>query len=195
MAGDTRDSQAASSTLRDPPPGATEPPEHVKTPNKIYEVFSAPPANANILPDGSGQNTAGGREKNPGLTDAIKTVRFEDFKQVHMYPCVRESLLTGIAGGFGMGGIRALWGAPIPKAANWAVGTFIFASFANYEFCQYRRMLEKSHMKRAVEIIDRKKAEKEAEAKAKREERRRLKEEADQRAEEEAKRKSSWKFW
>jgi cytochrome c oxidase assembly protein subunit 20 len=49
-------------------------------------------------------------------------------------------------------------------------------------------------MKRAVEIIDRKKANKEAEAKRKREERRRLKEEAD-RAAEEASKKSSWKFW
>jgi hypothetical protein len=27
-----------------------------------------------------------------------------------MYPCVRESLLMGIGGGFGMGGVRALWG-------------------------------------------------------------------------------------
>ena len=85
--------------------------------------------------------------------------------------------------------------APIPKAANWAVGTFVFVAFANHEFCQYRRFLEKSHMKRAVEIIDRKKAEKEAEAKRKRDERRRLKEEADKAAEEAAKNKSSWKFW
>ena len=50
-------------------------------------------------------------------------------------------------------------------------------------------------MKRAVEIIDRKKGEKEAEAKRKRDERRRLKEEADKAAEEAAKNKSSWKFW
>jgi cytochrome c oxidase assembly protein subunit 20 len=85
--------------------------------------------------------------------------------------------------------------APIPKAANWAVGTFVLASFANYEFCLYRRRLERTHMKRAVEIIDRKKVEKEAAAQAKREERRILKEEADKKAEEEAKRKSSWKFW
>lgn len=47
-------------------------------------------------------------------------------------------------------------------------------------------------MKRAVEIIDRKKAEKEAEAKIKRDERRRLKEEADNQT---AAKKSSWKFW
>lgn len=47
-------------------------------------------------------------------------------------------------------------------------------------------------MKRAVEIIDRKKAEKEAAAQEKREARRRAKEEADKLAEEA---KRSWKFW
>lgn len=102
--------------------------------------------------------------------------------------------MMGIGGAFGVGGVRALWGAPIPKAANWAVGTFVFASFANYEFCLYRRRLERQHMKRAVEIIDRKKAEKEAAAKIKREERRRAKEEADRKAEEE-RRRSWWKVW
>ena len=52
-------------------------------------------------------------------------------------------------------------------------------------------------MKRAVEIIDKKKAEKEARVQKIREERRRAKEEADKKAEEEAKRSSSssWKFW
>lgn len=84
--------------------------------------------------------------------------------------------------------------AHIPKAANWAVGTFVFASFANYEFCLYRRRLEKAHMKRAVEIIDRKKVEKEAEREKIRKERRAAKEEAERKAEEAAKR-SSWKFW
>lgn len=69
----------------------------------------------------------------------------------------------------------------------------------NYEFCLYRRRLERAHMKRAVEIIDRKKVQKEEQARVKREERRRLKEEADKRAEEEGKRAKSWaggwKFW
>jgi cytochrome c oxidase assembly protein subunit 20 len=108
MAGDTRDSNQ--STPRGPPPGAVEPPDHVKTPNKIYEVFHSPPQSANALPEGSGQNTAGGRERPPAITDAVKTIKLEDFKKVHMYPCVRESLLMGIGGGFGIGGIRALWG-------------------------------------------------------------------------------------
>jgi cytochrome c oxidase assembly protein subunit 20 len=82
--------------------------------------------------------------------------------------------------------------APIPIAANWAVGTFIFAGVASYEFCQYRRMIEKANMKRVVEVMDRKNAEKEAKAKAARDERRRLKEEADKAAEA---KKSGWKFW
>ncbi|EDN97409.1 hypothetical protein SS1G_11934 [Sclerotinia sclerotiorum 1980 UF-70] len=99
-------------TPRGPPPGATSPPEHVQTPNKIYEVFhTTPPANANALPAGSGQNTAGaGNKETPSLGAAIKTVRWQDFAQVHMYPCARESFLTGIGGGFAMGGIRAIFG-------------------------------------------------------------------------------------
>lgn len=117
MAGDTRDSPNPSP--RGPPPGAIEPPDHVKTPNKIYEVFNAPapPQSTNALPEGSGQNTAGVKDPTPSLSNAIKTVRIEDFKQVHMYPCVRESLLMGIGGGFGIGGVRALWGGvyPIPN--------------------------------------------------------------------------------
>lgn len=192
---------------RGPPPGATEPPAHVSQP-KVYEVF-----NANALPDGSGQNTAGSRS-NPGLMDAIKTVKLEDFKEVHKYPCVRESLLTGIGAGLGMGGIRAIFRgnrdiylriiihvfrwlivceASIPKACNWAVGTFCFAGIANYEFCLYKRRLEKAYMRRATEIIDRKKLEKEKELEKKRAERRKAKEEADRLAEEA--KKPSWKFW
>lgn len=62
-----------------------------------------------------------------------------------------------------------------------------------YEFCLQKRRLEKNNMKRAVEIIDRKKAEKEAEAEQKRKERRRRKEEEE--AAIEARKRSNWKFW
>ncbi|CAG8972374.1 hypothetical protein HYALB_00007127 [Hymenoscyphus albidus] len=191
MAGDTRDSSTPSP--RGPPPGETSPPAHVQTPPKVYEVFSSPKS-ANALPEGSGQNTAGSNPEVPKLVDAVKTVQLEDFKKVHLYPCVRESLLTGMGGAFGMGAIRVVWGSPVSKITNWAVGTFVLVSLGSHEFCQYRRTLEKAYMKRAVEIIDRKKSEKEAEAKLKRDERRRLKEELDKKAEEAAKR-SSWKFW
>jgi len=106
MADDTRD--AKQSHPAGPPPGATEPPEHVRQP-KVYEIFEAPPS-ANALPQGYGQNTAGGRPPKLSLGEAVKTVRVEDFKNVHTYPCVRESLMTGIGGAFAIGGTRMLFG-------------------------------------------------------------------------------------
>lgn len=96
------------SHLADPPPGATAPPDHVDKP-KIYEVFDGT-STANGLPEGYGQNSAGRRPPNVSLTDAVKTVKVEDFKNIHTYPCVRDSILTGIGGGFAIGGTRMLFG-------------------------------------------------------------------------------------
>jgi len=109
MAGDTRD--GTDPTPRGPPTGEDAPPSHIQSGKpKVYEVFSAPPPSANALPEGSGQNTAGAHEPKLAVGEAFKTVKLGDFKEVHMYPCVRESLMMGIAGAFGMGGIRAIWG-------------------------------------------------------------------------------------
>lgn len=123
MAEDTRDTATPPSDgtsrdplLRGPPPGATSPPPHVQNSSpKVYEVFNAAPPSANALPDGSGQNTAGGRPAIPNLSEAVKTLRWQDFSQVHMYPCVRESLLTGIGAAFAMGGVRSLFGGRSPS--------------------------------------------------------------------------------
>ena len=78
---------------------------------KIYETFnvSTPPENANALPGGSA-NTAGGRPREVGIIDALKTVKLEEFAEVHKKPCVRDALLTGIGAGFGVGGIRGILG-------------------------------------------------------------------------------------
>jgi cytochrome c oxidase assembly protein subunit 20 len=48
---------------------------------------------------------------------------------------------------------------PIPKAANWAVGSFLIANIVQYEWCQYRRREEKSRMKRVVQVYDQKQEE------------------------------------
>ena len=61
----------------------------------------------------------------PKLGDVVKTVRLEDFKQVYMYPCVRESLLMGIGGGFGIGGVRALWGGTFSHSLRNLIGGMI----------------------------------------------------------------------
>ena len=62
---------------------------------------------ANALPLGSGQNTAGSHATPPPtIKEGLKTIRLEDFTQVHKYPGVRDSLLMGIGAGFGAGGLR-----------------------------------------------------------------------------------------
>jgi Protein of unknown function (DUF3767) len=116
MAGDTRES--SSPDPHNPVSGKTKSPGLSRTAQKNYEVFDSPPVSANALPPGSGLNTAGSKiNSNPTLFDAIKTVRLEDFKQVHMYPCVRDSLLTGIGAGFGIGGLRGIFGGELPTLA------------------------------------------------------------------------------
>lgn len=115
MAGDTRES--SSPDPHSPVSAKPESPGVSRTTQKNYELFDSPPVSANALPPGSGLNTAGSKlNANPTLVDAIKTVRLEDFKQVHMYPCVRESLLTGIGAGFGIGGLRGIFGGELPTS-------------------------------------------------------------------------------
>ena len=135
------------------------------------------PPNANALPAGAGHNTAGGKVKEAGVFDAIRSIKLTELTEVHKKPCVRDSFLTGIGGGFGIGAARAVWGGKIARtlycghapdthqatvwsACNWAVVSFVFGSALMHEFCQRRRQLEMQGMKRAVEVIDRKQAEK-----------------------------------
>lgn len=117
MAGDTRDSGSNSP----PPISPVASNSSSSSPPKTYETFTPLP-NANGLPDGAGRNTAGSHAEVPKLSEAVKTVRFQDFKQVHMYPCVRDSLLIAIGGAFGMGGVRVILGGqfdlPAPIAAS-----------------------------------------------------------------------------
>ncbi len=61
---------------------------------------SATSPNATVLATG----------KEVGVVDVLKTIKLSEFKEVHKKPCVRDSLLTGIGGGFGIGGVRAIWG-------------------------------------------------------------------------------------
>lgn len=68
-----------------------------------------PPQNANMLAGGT-ENTAGGKTKEIGLGDAFESIKMDDFADFPKKPCVRDSLMTGIGSGFGIGGLRALAG-------------------------------------------------------------------------------------
>lgn len=169
MAAETREDSSQQST-------SAHPANSSSIQNKKFEKFTAAPPNANALPGGA-INTAGGKVRETTIMDALKTIKLEDFKNVNKKPCARDAQLAGIGAGFGIGGLRAIMGglslscpfnrsfyltdvAPVLKSCSWAVGTFCFGSFVMHEFCQRKRQLEMQGLKKAVEVIDRKKAEK-----------------------------------
>ncbi|EJT82484.1 hypothetical protein GGTG_02457 [Gaeumannomyces tritici R3-111a-1] len=123
------------------------------------------------------------------IGEAVGTIKPEDFLAVHNAPCSRQGLLTGIGGGAGVGALRFVLGAPIPKAANWAAGAFVAFAVGSYEYCQYSRRVEREKLKRAVEVFDRKAAELRKKAEDKK------RQDAEAAAAEEASRLASQKRW
>ncbi|KAF2964141.1 hypothetical protein GQX73_g9424 [Xylaria multiplex] len=177
--------------LRGPPPGATEPPDHVRKP-QIYEVFhgSTTPerselANASF----AGQEGQPSKSSRPTFQEGMQSIKYDDFLRIHQIPCAREGLMTGIGAGAVVGVGRFFTGAKAPKAANWAFGGFLLGSVIQWEYCQAQRRKERAAMARVVEVIDRKKAEK-AEKAAQAAQAARLRREAEERAQ-----KSWYKFW
>ncbi|KAL2135305.1 hypothetical protein VTI74DRAFT_9073 [Chaetomium olivicolor] len=130
-------------------------------------------------------------QRPPTLTEAVQTIKPSDFLTFHQAPCSRTGLLTGIGAGASIGAIRWIMGLPIPKAANWAVGSGALAAIGQYEYCQFRRRQEREKVKRVVEVYAAKQA---REKREKEEEERRAREEQ-KRREEEERRKGWWRFW
>jgi len=81
--------------------------------------------------------------------------------------------------------------APIPKAANWAVGGFVLLSLGSYEYCQAKRREEKFKLKRITEVYD----QRQAEARRQAEEARKRKQEDQEAAARKAAEKRWYKFW
>lgn len=118
------------------------------------------------------------------------TIKPSDFLTFHQAPCARTGLLTGIGAGVTVGAMRWIMGLPVPRAANWAVGTGVLGAIGQYEYCQFRRHQEREKVKRVVEVYAAK------QKKEKEEEERREREKALARAkEEEDKRRKWWRFW
>jgi len=87
---------------------------------------------------------------------------------------------------------------PVWTSSSYGVGGFCFGSFAAHEVCKSNMKKERDGMKRAVEIMDRKKLEKEKQKEEMRAARRRAKEEEDARKEAEERRRKErpwWKVW
>ncbi|KAJ3554180.1 hypothetical protein NPX13_g10683 [Xylaria arbuscula] len=152
--------------LRGPPPGATEPPDHVKKP-QIYEIFhgSSTSSDRSNLPSASPGEPAtegqAGRQPRPTLKEGFESIKSDDFLKVHQIPCAREGLMTGMGAGAVVGAGEA------------------------------QRRKERAAMARVVEVIDRKQAEKKAQAA----EAARLKREAEEKEKTQQAQKSWYKFW
>ena len=129
------------------------------------------------------------RQQNiPSIKEGWETISTDDFLKVHQAPCSREGFLAGIGGGAAVGALRYILGAPIPKAANWAVLSGVGLAIVRYEVCQIYRREEHAKVKRVVKIQNDKQMEI-----RKQEETRRLQKFAEDEA---AKAKKSWyKFW
>ncbi|SMY28653.1 unnamed protein product [Zymoseptoria tritici ST99CH_1A5] len=118
-----------------------------------------PPENANLMAGGT-QHTAGGQVPEVTFMNALHVGA--PVTEIHKRPCVRDALMTGMAAGFALGGVRFIFRAPVFKACNWAVGGFVVSSGGQYQYCLYRRQAEKEGMTRAMEILNRKEMEKKA---------------------------------
>jgi len=74
----------------------------------------------------------------------------DDFQRLPEMPCARNSLLSGIASGAGIGFIRAMNTSPF-VASNWAVGTFMVISLGTWTICQKNLEAERRRLARVVE--------------------------------------------
>ncbi|KOS18281.1 Cytochrome c oxidase protein 20 [Escovopsis weberi] len=154
---------------------------------KVLHVWSKPIEQGDQIP---GQNPDGSTpQARPNISDAVSQIKKEDFLNVANTPCARQGLLTGIAAGAGLGGLKFVVHGSVSRASNWAVGFFVLGSIASYEYCQYQRRAERIQMKRNIEVVS---ANRREQAKKLAEEQR-----AQRQAEEErkTKEKSWYKFW
>ncbi|KAH7885256.1 hypothetical protein F5I97DRAFT_1352984 [Phlebopus sp. FC_14] len=87
----------------------------------------------------------------------------DDFQRLGEIPCARNSLLSGIASGAGVGVIRGMSAGPL-VASNWAVGTFMLISLGTWTICQKNIEAERRKLARVVEEMPKRFVKKKEEA-------------------------------
>ncbi|RDX53558.1 hypothetical protein OH76DRAFT_1399481 [Lentinus brumalis] len=86
------------------------------------------------------------------LKEAFKRISSDDLNKINEIPCARNSLLSGIASGVGIGVIRGLSSSAF-VASNWAMGTFVLISLGSWTICQKNRADERRRMQQVIEAI------------------------------------------
>ncbi|OSD07447.1 hypothetical protein PYCCODRAFT_1463703 [Trametes coccinea BRFM310] len=87
------------------------------------------------------------------VKEAVKRISVrDDLSHINEIPCARNSLLSGIASGVGIGFIRGMSGS-VFLACNWAVGTFMLISLGSWTICQRNREEERRRLQQVMEAI------------------------------------------
>lgn len=76
---------------------------------KLWDAFGDPEERVNVLANAS-YKTPGKNPKDVTYSEVIGEISISELSSVYKRPCGRESLLTGIGAGFGIGGVRAVIG-------------------------------------------------------------------------------------
>ncbi|TFK27696.1 hypothetical protein FA15DRAFT_666155 [Coprinopsis marcescibilis] len=90
--------------------------------------------------------------KLPTPTGSIVLDSLQSARHVTEIPCARNSLLYGIAGGAGIGFVRALSSAPM-VAGHWAVGTFALISLGSWHICQKQIRDERAKVEQIISSL------------------------------------------
>ncbi|KDQ25856.1 hypothetical protein PLEOSDRAFT_1045566, partial [Pleurotus ostreatus PC15] len=73
-------------------------------------------------------------------------------RNIGQIPCARNSLLSGIASGVGIGVIRGLSAGPL-VAGHWAMATFTVISLGSWHVCQRQIRREQQNVQKIIESI------------------------------------------
>ncbi|EPY50697.1 hypothetical protein SPOG_00761 [Schizosaccharomyces cryophilus OY26] len=76
------------------------------------------------------------------IVQAFKSLKKDDFVHMLYHPCFKESVVTSVLCGIGVGCIHLFMKAPPSKALNWGFGTYFGMSLVSWEGCNYRKQLE-----------------------------------------------------
>ncbi|RKP14559.1 hypothetical protein BJ684DRAFT_19052 [Piptocephalis cylindrospora] len=86
------------------------------------------------------------QQPSSSIWDRLQATRMEDFQRVTRLSCGRKAFLTGLATGTGVGMIHFLVHRKIPRACNWAIGTFCAISVGVWEVCRYQEARKSRQM-------------------------------------------------
>lgn len=76
---------------------------------KLWDAFGDPEDRVNVLANAS-YKPRGKDANDVSYSEVVGNMSMSEISSFYKAPCARESLLTGIGAGFGIGGVRGLFG-------------------------------------------------------------------------------------